>query len=157
MPIIANRPGRCDPVRTHMQVQLEGYPGVPGEKSVTAHFTHSDFPQSGQFSSSSGVLNAIQHATQYASWSNLMDVPTDCPQRERRGWLGDAQLSFETVIHNIDGGAFYSKWLRDFADTQVYDNATLGTNGTLPGTIPSPLFPPSFMPPFSSCARHSSV
>jgi len=38
-----------------------------------------------------------------------MDIPTDCPQRERRGWLGDAQLSFETVIHNIDGGAFYTK------------------------------------------------
>ena len=33
----------------------------------------------------------------------------DCPQRERRGWLGDAQLSFETVIMNIDGGAAYTK------------------------------------------------
>ena len=40
-------------------------------------------------------------------------------QRERRGWLGDAQLSFETVIHNIDGGAFYTKWIQDLVDTQV--------------------------------------
>ena len=23
------------------------------------------------------------------------------------------------VIHNIDGGGFYTKWLQDFADTQV--------------------------------------
>ena len=63
--------------------------------------------------------------------SNLMDIPTDCPQRERRGWLGDAHLSFETVISNIDGGSFYTKWLGDLVDTQVYDNATMGTMGAL--------------------------
>ena len=50
--------------------------------------------------------------------------------------MGDAQLSFETVIHNIDGGAFYTKWLRDFIDTQIYDNATLHTDGALPDCIP---------------------
>ena len=65
-----------------------------------------------------------------------MDVPTDCPQRERRGWLGDAQLSFETVIHNVDGGGFYTKWLNDFADTQVYDNRTMNSDGALPDCIP---------------------
>ena len=113
-------------------MQVEGFPGVPGEEAVTAHFVHSDVPQSGEFTSSSALLNAIQHATRYASWSNLMDVPTDCPQRERRGWLGDAQLSLETVIHNVDGGGFYTKWLNDFADTQVYDNA----DGALPDCIP---------------------
>jgi alpha-L-rhamnosidase len=134
--------GGLETYRTHFSyygfryVQLEGFPGVPGESAVTAHFVHSDVPQSGEFLSSSSLLNAIQHATRYASWSNLMDIPTDCPQRERRGWLGDAQLSFETVIHNVDGGAFYAKWLQDFIDAQVYDNATLGTNGALPDCVP---------------------
>ena len=117
-------------------VQINGWPGVPGEESVSAHFIHSSVPQSGEFSSSNTLLNAIQHATRFASWSNLMDVPTDCPQRERRGWLGDAQLSFETVIHNIDGGEFYTKWLADFADTQVYDNRTMNAKGALPDCIP---------------------
>jgi alpha-L-rhamnosidase len=64
-------------------VQVEGWPGEPGEEALLAHFVHSDVPQSGEFSSSSQLLNAIQHATRFASWSNLMDVPTDCPQRER--------------------------------------------------------------------------
>ena len=59
-------------------VQINGWPGVPGEESVAAHFVHSDVPQSGEFSSSSALLNAVQHATRFASWSNLMDVPTDC-------------------------------------------------------------------------------
>ena len=61
-------------------VQVDGFPGVPGENAVTAHFVHSDVPQSGEFSSSSTLLNAIQHATRFASWSNLMDIPTDCPR-----------------------------------------------------------------------------
>lgn len=117
-------------------VEVIGFPGVPGEETVSAHFVHSDVPQSGEFTSSSPLLNAIQHATRFASWSNLMDVPTDCPQRERFGWLGDAQLSFETVIHNIDGGGFYTKWLSDFADTQVFDNITYQTDGALPDCIP---------------------
>ena len=45
-------------------------------------------------------------------------------------------MSFETVIHNVDGGGFYTKWLNDFADTQVFDNATMGTDGALPDCIP---------------------
>ena len=57
-------------------------------------------------------------------------------QRERRGWLGDAQLSFETVIHNIDGGAFYKKWIQDLVDTQVYDNATMNAEMALPDCVP---------------------
>jgi hypothetical protein len=44
-----------------------------------------------------------------AALSNLMDIPTDCPQRERRGWLGDAQVAAETNIANFDMAAFYTK------------------------------------------------
>jgi alpha-L-rhamnosidase len=72
-------------------VQINGWPGVPGEEAVAAHFVHSAVPQSGEFSSSNELLNAVQHATRFASWSNMMDIPTDCPQRERFGWLGDAR------------------------------------------------------------------
>ena len=57
-------------------------------------------------------------------------------ERERRGWLGDAQLSFATVIHNIDGGAFYTKWIKDLVDTQVYDNRTMNAKGALPDCVP---------------------
>ena len=109
---------------------------MPSTQTLEAHFVHSDVPQTGEFSSSSPRLNAIQHATQYAGWSNMMDVPTDCPQRERFGWLGDAQLSFETQIHNAEGGAFYAKWLKDFADTQMLDNMTMDAKGALPDCVP---------------------
>ena len=48
------------------------------------------------------VLNRIQSATVYAQRSNLMSIPTDCPQRERRGWMGDAQMSSNEAILNHD-------------------------------------------------------
>lgn len=76
--------GGVETYRTHFTyygfryVQINGWPGVPGEEAVSAHFVHSDVPQSGEFSSSNALLNAVQHATRFASWSNLMDVPTDC-------------------------------------------------------------------------------
>ena len=65
-----------------------------------------------------------------------MDIPTDCPQREREGWLGDAQLAFETIQHNFAGGAFYTKWVRDLADVQVWNNRTRGADGAMPDTCP---------------------
>eukprot|EP00038_Savillea_parva_P019866 m.29376 g.29376 ORF g.29376 m.29376 type:complete len:1049 (+) comp4590_c0_seq1:93-3239(+) len=117
-------------------VQVLGFPGTPTLASLTAHFIHSTLEPVGQFVSSSLVLNKIQHATHYAALSNAMDIPTDCPQRERRGWLGDAQIAFETVLHNFDTGAFYTKWVRDLADTQEYNAATLGTQGALPDCAP---------------------
>ena len=38
------------------------------------------------------VLNGIHRLTRYSQLGNLWSVPTDCPQRERRGWMGDAQV-----------------------------------------------------------------
>jgi alpha-L-rhamnosidase len=55
-------------------------------------------------------------------------------QRERRGWLGDAQLSCEFVIHSYDAAAFYTKWLRDVSDSQqVY---LPSTGGQIPDCSP---------------------
>lgn len=117
-------------------VQVSGFPGVPNEGTVTALFIHSDVSQSGNFASSSALLNEVQHATRYSVLSNLMDIPTDCPQRERRGWLGDAQVSLDTVLANFDAAAFYTKWVRDLSDAQALNAATLNASGALPDCVP---------------------
>ena len=101
--------------------QVSNYPGVPPLSAMTAHTVHSAVGQGSAFSCSSPLLSSIQQATRAASLSNLMDVPTDCPQRERRGWLGDALMSFDTVTLNFDAAAFHAKWLRDIADAQFED------------------------------------
>jgi len=42
----------------------------------------------------------------------LMTIPTDCDQRdERLGWLGDANLSGESMALNFDMSAFFSWFL----------------------------------------------
>jgi hypothetical protein len=43
----------------------------------------------------------------------------DSPQRERRGWLGDAQLSCETNIHNFFMAAPYTSFVQQIDDAQV--------------------------------------
>jgi len=105
--------------------QISNYPGTPALDSMTAYTVNSAVGQGSAFESSNALLNSVQQATRLASLSNLMDVPTDCPQRERRGWLGDGQLSMETVVHNFDAAAFYTKWLRDIGDAQ-YPDGRLG-------------------------------
>ena len=117
---------------------LEGWPAgapPPTPAALTGHFVHADVEQTGAFASSSPLLDAIQHATVASVLSNLADFPTDCPSRERRGWL-DGNHVMETVLRNVDGGALYTKWVRDFADAQEYANATLGTAGGLPDVVP---------------------
>lgn len=76
--------------------------GIPDYTTLTSHFVHTDFEMAGSVGFSDPNLNGVQHITRYASLSNFQMIPTDCPQRERRGWLGDAQLSAETTIHNFD-------------------------------------------------------
>lgn len=95
------------------------------------------------FSSGSALLNSIQHAVQASALSNLMEVPTDDPNRSRAGWLGDSHLAAQVNFLNLGGGvggaplaAYYRVWLDTIADTQAYFNTTYGTNGTVPDELP---------------------
>ena len=99
-------------------VQLTGYPGVPSFDTLTAHFVHTDYELIGQIAFSDPLLTAVQHITRTAAMSNFQSIPTDCPQRERRGWLGDAQLSAETNMHNFDMGAPYTSFVQQIFDAQ---------------------------------------
>eukprot|EP01060_Flectonema_neradi_P003778 TRINITY_DN12460_c0_g1_i3.p1 TRINITY_DN12460_c0_g1~~TRINITY_DN12460_c0_g1_i3.p1 ORF type:complete len:953 (+),score=118.90 TRINITY_DN12460_c0_g1_i3:45-2903(+) len=78
------------------------------------------------------LLNTIQHMTRYASLSNWVSIPTDCPTREKRGWLGDAGLTFETVLYNFDVAAAYTKFVTDIEDVQQFVNKS----GALPECVP---------------------
>jgi alpha-L-rhamnosidase len=51
--------------------------------------------------------------------SNLASVPTDCPSRERQGWLGDAGIGL-SLAHctQFDMRLFYEKWFNDISDMQ---------------------------------------
>ena len=100
------------------------------KESLTAYFMHSDVPAIGSIESSDTILNKIWKATNTSYLSNLFGYPTDCPQREKNGWTGDAHTAVETGLYNFDGITVYEKWLADHRDEQQ-------PNGVLPAIIPT--------------------
>jgi alpha-L-rhamnosidase len=100
------------------------------KESLTGYFMHSDVPVAGNIQSSNPVLDKIWRATNNSYLSNLFGYPTDCPQREKNGWTGDAHIAIETGLYNFDGITIYEKWLADHSDEQQ-------PNGILPAIIPS--------------------
>ncbi|MEN8194215.1 MAG: family 78 glycoside hydrolase catalytic domain [Bacteroidota bacterium] len=100
------------------------------KKSLAAHFMHSDVEQIGTIESSDTLINKIWEATNDSYLSNLFGYPTDCPQREKNGWTGDAHIAIETGLFNFDGIKIYEKWMDDHRDEQQKD-------GVLPAIIPT--------------------
>ncbi|MHB8205881.1 alpha-L-rhamnosidase [Mucilaginibacter sp.] len=100
------------------------------KESLVGYFMHSDVASVGTINSSSDLINKIWAATNASYLSNLEGYPTDCPQREKNGWTGDAQIASETGLYNFDGITIYEKWLADHRDEQQ-------PNGVLPSIIPT--------------------
>ena len=100
------------------------------KQSVTGIFMHSAVPPVGKVSSSNPLINKLWLATNNAYLSNLFGYPTDCPQREKNGWTGDAHIAIEMGLYNFEGITVYEKWLADHRDEQQ-------SNGVLPAIIPS--------------------
>lgn len=90
-------------------------------ENVTAIAVYSDIEQTGFFECSNELLNRFVEATIWSTKGNSLDIPTDCPTRERHGWTGDAQIFFETANCLFDYAAFSKKYLNDVYDWQKKD------------------------------------
>lgn len=101
--------------------------------SVRARNFHTELPEAGGFECDSEVFNAIQSAVLRSTKTNFHHMPTDCPHREKNGWTGDAHLSAEQALFNLDIAPAYRKWMRDFRDAQR-------PSGMLPGIIPTSIW-----------------
>lgn len=101
---------------------------------VCANDVHTDVRSICEFETDNARLNEIFAMMRRTFLNNLYSVPTDCHQRdERQGWLGDAQLSCESILHCFDAADFYRKYLDDIADTMDED-------GNLPFFTAPPLY-----------------
>ena len=100
------------------------------ETSLVGYFMHSDVPPVGKITSSNATLEKIWEAGNASYLSNLFGYPTDCPQREKNGWTGDAHIAIETGLYSFDGITVYEKWMADHRDEQQ-------PNGVLPAIIPT--------------------
>ncbi len=91
---------------------------------------HSDLKTRGGFSCSDETVNKIQEITLRSNRSNFHYFPTDCPQREKNGWTGDASLSGEQMLLNLTAEKSLTEWLYNIRKAQRED-------GAIPGYVPT--------------------
>lgn len=94
--------------------------------SLESVVVHSDSAAAGDFESSSALLNRIRTLVRWAQRSNMAHVFTDCPHRERLGWLEQYHLNGPSLRYQWDVAQLYRKTFQDMADSQ-----------TLRGLVPS--------------------
>lgn len=90
-------------------------------ENITAIAVYSDMEQTGVFECSNHLINRFVENTLWSMKSNFLDVPTDCPTRERAPWTGDVQIFCKTGTYLMDTAAFLRKWLQDLSDRQGKD------------------------------------
>ena len=96
-----------------IDTELEIHPG-----DFKAIAVYSDMEPAGSFSCSNELVNRFCSNAYWSMKGNYLDVPTDCPTRERMAWTGDAQVFFNTAAYFMDVAPFMRKWMRDIRDDQ---------------------------------------
>ena len=88
------------------------------KEDFTAVSVCSDMEETLSFDSSNELLNRLVEATRWSAKNNHVDVPTDCPTRERHGWTGDAQIFCNTASYLFNYAPFARKYVSDMIDGQ---------------------------------------
>jgi len=99
-------------------VEMTGLPGEPTLDNIEGIVVHTAVESSGKFICSDEMINKIQKTALWTELTNLHGIPTDCPHRERCGWLGDALITAEMTIYNFDMALFWAKFLEDINTTR---------------------------------------
>ena len=117
-------------------MQLEGLAETytPTAADLTGLFVHSAVKRTGNVTFSHPVLDGIQKAIVQTQLSNLHFHPTDCPQREKRGWTGDAQFTSRQASLNLDMRQLYGNWLQTMQDHDMAGCAASGSKPAFPQT-----------------------
>jgi len=103
--------------------------GLPEVVDLTGEFTHLAADRVGSFECSNPLVNRVHNLILAAIRSNLQSVLTDCPHREKLGWLEVSHLLADGIVHNFDATRFYAKIEQDIADSQL-------ENGLIPDIAP---------------------
>lgn len=108
------------PTKTYMGFR---YAKVDADFSIdpqcfTGVAVYSDMRVTGTFECGVPEVNQLVKNTLRSMKGNFVDVPTDCPTREKSGYSGDAQVFAHTAAYLMDCYPVYAKWIREQAATQ---------------------------------------
>lgn len=111
----------CEPKFSYYGFQylkITGLEYVPKSGDITGYFIHTDLKRAGKLDCSLDMVNKIHAMTVRTFLNNYHSIPTDCPHREKNGWMCDGWLASEAGILNFDMLTSYKKWIQDMADDQ---------------------------------------
>lgn len=116
----------------YLQVELK--PAVeggelPSIESLEAVVVHGSSGTIGEFECSNELFNRIHTLVRWAQRANLVSVLTDCPHRERLGWLEQYHLNGPSLRYEFDLAQLFTKGMNDMADAQL-------PNGLVPNIAP---------------------
>ena len=88
-------------------------------ESLDAVVVHSTAKSVGEFECSNPLLNQIRDLVRWAQRANMVSVLTDCPHREKLGWLEQYHLNGPSIRYEFDMARMYTKGMNDMADAQT--------------------------------------
>lgn len=103
--------------------------GLPVADSVEGLFVSSSVAETGAFACSSTLYNRTYSLIRWAMRSNTMSVFTDCPHREKLGWLEQDHLVGPSMMYSYDVPRLMNKVTHDTAEAQL-------PNGLVPDIAP---------------------
>jgi hypothetical protein len=95
--------------------------GLPEVDELYLVHTRNSSPGNGTFSCSNDLLNRIHTLIDWAIKSNYQSVMTDCPHREKLGWLEQTHLMGQGVHFRYANYHLYKKLVRDMMDAQTLE------------------------------------
>jgi alpha-L-rhamnosidase len=110
-------------------LEISGLTKAPTASNFTACRIRSNMENTGKVETSNTLLNQIHTICRDAIQSNLYNTITDCPQREKLGWLDDSNLLYHSLADNYNMKTMYEKVVMDCFDAQYAD-------GHVPSTCP---------------------
>ncbi|MCD9024232.1 alpha-L-rhamnosidase [Cohnella silvisoli] len=102
---------------------------LPVLKQIEGQMIYPDVRAAGAFSCSNPLWNRIHENINWAILSNMKSVLTDCPHREKLGWLEQSHLMGPSIMYNYYVPNLYRKIVGDMSEAQL-------DNGLVPDIAP---------------------
>ncbi|MBO4851383.1 MAG: family 78 glycoside hydrolase catalytic domain [Prevotella sp.] len=102
---------------------------LPVLHSLHSCFVYNSARETSTFWCDNDLMTRTHRLIERAERSNMQGVLTDCPQREKLGWLEQDHLCGPSLLYNYDMTTLIPKIIRDIVDTQKAD-------GMVPTTAP---------------------
>jgi alpha-L-rhamnosidase len=97
--------------------------------AITGEALRAGLETTGDFACSDVLLTRTHQLIRRAVLSNAVTILTDCPQREKLGWLEQTYLNAGAVFYTLDALPLYAKLTDDIVDSQT-------AGGMVPSTAP---------------------